>query len=222
MKRFIMFMVMAFVLVMLFVSCGTTRGKPKYWEQYLEDKQKYFSKIEADLAKDVRIDLSSYVSQIARTYGQSVYGDKNPYYEDFVEDVYNKYESIVASHNNEYARRQKQKDDEWVRLSMKKIPGSRDWEIFQSRYNLKQIYSSMTHESNSVNRLRLEMLEKEMSAYIKEKNLVFTEEQSAWYKNVMECLTTVAFALNVNFGMSERDFQSYLSQSLAKLNRYTE
>jgi len=220
MKRFIMVLVMGFVL---FVSCVTVRGKPKYWEQYLEFKQRHISMIEQNLTADMYIVLYNYLQEAWRLYYHTDESHEiSVYYKDYEEDVYNKYLPIVERHNEEYAIRQKQKDDEWVRLSMKKIPGSRDWVVFQNNYNLKQIYSSMRYASNSVNRLRFEMIMKEMSAYIKDKNLVFNEEQSVWYKNVNDCLINIAFALNVNFGMSERDFQAYLSQSLDKFNRYVE
>jgi len=221
MKRFVMILAMVFVL---FMSCGTTSKLPKNWDQYLETKKSLIASIETELLNaDKYINLGLYTEQIARYYSWNSRGEYNSVYsDDFTEDVYKKYKPIVDAHNDEYARRQKQKDDEWVKLSMKKIPGSRDWVLFQDTYNLRRIYTSMIRESNSVNRLRLETLEREMITYIKDKNLVFNEEQNAWYKQLWSELFNLAFALNVDFGMNYNDFQSYLNSCLARFSRYAE
>ena len=205
MKRLIVFV----LVFALFVSCVTTK-KSKLWEQYLETKQNYISQIETALTSDKSINLDYYTWHIRGFNNRTCY-------DDFIKDVYEKYKPIVATHNAEIARREEQKDREWVELSMRKIPGSRDWEVFQNNYNLERIYSSMRYENTTFNRLRLEMIEKEMSAYIKDKNLVFNEEQSAWYKNVKDCLVNLSFAL---VGMSEEQFQNQLILFLFKLNMY--
>ena len=205
-------LISTFVLVL--VSCATTKVEFSVDDNtyYVEQRDKYIQMIEANLTADMQINLDTYMLAIGDRFG---YG---AYYKDFKETVILKYQSAVESHNEEYIRRQKQKDDEWVALSLKRISGSKDWEVFQDKYKLKVIYSSMVRESNSVNRLRLEIVEKEMSAYIKDKNLVFNEEQAEWYKNVNSSLMALAFALNVNFGMNEAQFQSLLNGNLEKLN----
>jgi hypothetical protein len=205
---------LVFTFVLVLGSCATTKAEFSVNDNtyYVEQRDKYIQMIEANLTADMQINLDTYMLAIGDHFG---YG---AYYKDFKETVILKYQSAVEAHNEEYLRRQKQKDDEWVALSLKRIPGSKDWEVFQDKYNLKMIYSSMVHESNSVNRLRLEIVEKEMSAYIKDKNLVFNEEQAKWYKNVNSSLMALAFALNVNFGMNEAQFQSLLNGNLAKLN----
>jgi len=211
-------LVFAFVLVL--VSCATTKTKLNVNDNasYVEQKEEYVQMIEANLTADMQINLDTYLSAIGSRFGYSTSYSNNAYYDDFKETIILKYQSAVEVHNQEYIRRQKQKENEWVELSLKRIPGSKDWEVFQDKYNLKVIYSSMIRESNSVNRLRLEIISKEMPAYVKDKNLVFNEEQKAWYKNVNDCLVALAFALNVNFGMNEAQFQSFLNENLAKLN----
>jgi len=206
-------LVMAFVL---FMSCVTIEKEPEYWEQYLVDKQKYIGEIEASIASPSPIpNINGYLLIIDRDYGYTNYERNSVYYDDFYETVYKKYKPILDARNEEL-------DRQWIELSMKKIPGSRDWMVFQSRYNLKQIYLGMTHETNGVNRLRLEMVMKEMSGYIEDKNLVFNEEQKAWYDNVMKGLINIAFMLNVNFGMSDEQFQRSLALSLYKFDQYRE
>jgi len=239
MKRVILIVFMMFgVMVGLFTSCATVnesyeeqvervrkqleinyqKTNSPQKEAYEKRKAEHINSIEAKLNSDSQINLTNYLLDIGSNFGGSTYDSLNMYYENFKSTVVLKYQPLVDKHNNECAIKQEQKRKDWAVLALKRIPGNKDWVEYQNRYNIKTIYSSFLNNSNEVNRLRLELIMKEMSDYKKNKNLVFNKEQEEWESNNASELLKLALLLNSNFGGTYAQVQSYIRNVLYLLS----
>ncbi|WP_461246756.1 hypothetical protein [Treponema sp. R6D11] len=206
-----------FVVLISIVSCVTG---PKNDPYYASDKQDAINKIEEYLKYPKQeINLDFYLYRI-----ENIYGEKSAYYKDFFKDVYEKYEPAVSIHNTEAKRliaeekrQNEEKYNKWLALTKKKISGSKDWEEFQRKYNLAVLYRSLLGENTSTSRLRLELFMKDMDNYIKDKKLIFNEEQKEWVDQIKMQFISLSLALNINFGMNDLNFKYYVRQEYENL-----
>jgi hypothetical protein len=204
------------VLVQLLISCATTmriEDDPRYMEykktvlreinEYLLTEDKYinlnfyYQETEVTIQPDnFWSDTRTRTSQHREKCNDDLKQALSPY-ETVINDHNRKVEVYQANRQRELQIAEEQRKQERIDLSLKRVPGNRDWLEYQERYNLENIYSNMVG-SNDVIRLRLEFLLKEMDDYAEDKNLISSEDQSEWINNVMTALLELGMV--VNFG----------------------
>jgi len=226
---FIAFTLFFGVMIGQAFGSGTKELEQKAWDRYLVVKEERIKMLDQIPELNYSVlpqwytvfedkELAKYHDTIRMRNFEALSRLETRIYNDWYSDVTSKYTEKIKERDKQKNEAENARLDAQhnaaIALAKKRINGSRDWLIFQDRYNIKTIFSSCVGIDNYKNNIRMEMIGREMTNYIQDKNLKLTDEQTDWYAN--NAILIFEFRMTLQYG-TYATVQQYLHNMLKKL-----